>query len=157
MLSNGRGTVISIGSRNAAFDIPYTCAYSVAKTGLLKLHQNIEAEIGGRGVYSYYLQPGNVDTDILDRPGAVDETSLRHHEDVCHAIETVQRKAKRPSEFVAEACVMLITDADSRLLSGLYVDLDQDVNRILDDLRKGENGECAKRSLYKLKISSLQP
>lgn len=156
MLSRaGGGTIISIGSRNAAFDVPYTCAYSVAKAGLMKLHQSVEAEIGGQGVYNYYLQPGNVDTGILDRDGAVDGTSLRLSGGVQRTLERIRRAPTTPAELVALACVKLITDPDSRLLSGLYVDLDHDIDRVLDDLKRGGDAECVKRNLYRLKIETL--
>ncbi|KAM7214594.1 NAD(P)-binding protein [Rhypophila decipiens] len=163
MLRRKQGTIISIGSRNAAIDIPYTSAYSVAKTGLLKLHQSIEAEVGGDsasgGVYNYYLQPGNVDkTGILDRAGAVDET----HEGVRRAVEMVrQMKGKMLPEMIGQACVMLAVGADdpedpTSLLSGLYVDLDQDIDSVIQDLMKQGEGECKRRQLYKLKVESLE-
>lgn len=155
MLSRSSGTIISIGSRNATYDIPYTSAYSVAKTGLLKMHQNMEVEVGGRGVWNYYLQPGNVGTGILEREGAVDEVSLRGYEGVRKMVERVKEARKISAEMVAEACVMLVANEESLLLSGKYVDLEQDVDKILEDLRKGEDAECVRRNLYRLKIESL--
>ncbi|KAH6635888.1 hypothetical protein F5144DRAFT_644139 [Chaetomium tenue] len=156
MLARLRGTIVSIGSRNAAHDIPYTWAYSVAKTGLLKMHQIVEAEVGGRGVYNYYLQPGNVDTGILEREGAVDEVSLKGDGGLSKMVDMVNEARKISAEVVAEACVVLVTDEASRLLSGKYVDLEQDIEGILEDLRRGKGSECARRDLYRLKVESLR-
>jgi short-subunit dehydrogenase len=155
MLARGTGTIISIGSRNAVCDIPYTSAYSVAKTGLLKMHQSVEVEVGGRGVYNYYLQPGNVDTGILEREGAVDEWSLRGDEGVGTTVERVRGARKVLAEMVAEACVMLVVEEESRLLSGRYVDLEQDIEEVLQDLREGERSDFVRRGLYRLKVESL--
>ncbi|PTB61864.1 NAD(P)-binding protein [Trichoderma citrinoviride] len=155
MLCRSSGTIISIGSRNVTHDIPYTSAYSVAKTGLLKMHQSVEAEVGGRGVCNYYLQPGNVDTGILERQGAVDRMSLRGHEGVSRVVQRVKEASKISAETVAEACVMLVTDEASRLLSGKYVDLEHDIVGMLEDLRRGKDSECVRRDLYRLKVESL--
>lgn len=155
MLARRSGTIISIGSRNAAFDIPYASAYSVAKTALLKFHQNLECEIGGRGVRSYYLQPGNIETSIGDGPGVVDNVSLHRVEGVRRMMTQLSNHPKSRPEMVAEACIILATDQDSSLLSGFYIDLDRNVDEMLDDIRKGKDSMCVQRKLHKLKIETL--
>lgn len=155
MLARGSGTIISIGSRNAAFDIPYASAYSASKTALLRFHQNLECEIGGEGVRSYYLQPGNIETSIIDRPGAVDDVSLHRVEGVRRMMSQLSNCPKFRPEMVADACVMLATHQDAPLLSGLYIDLNRNIDKILEDLRKGRESICMQRKLHKLKVEIL--
>lgn len=68
--------------------------------------------------------------------------------------ERVKEAKKVSAGMVAEACVMLVADPESRLLSGRYVDLEQDVYGVLEDL-KGQEEDCVKRHLYQLKIETL--
>jgi NAD(P)-dependent dehydrogenase (short-subunit alcohol dehydrogenase family) len=155
MLARGSGTIMSIGSRNAVFDIPYASAYSAAKTALLKFHQNLECEIGGRGVCSYYLQPGNIETSIIDGPGVVDNVSLDCVEGVRRAMSQLSNCPKSRPERVADACIILATHQDSPLLSGLCIDLDRNIDEMVEDLRKGRDSICMQRKLYKLKVETL--
>ncbi|KAK0713682.1 hypothetical protein B0T26DRAFT_718105 [Lasiosphaeria miniovina] len=71
---------------------------------------------------------------------------------VRRAVERVNRARapKIPAQLVAEACVLLVVHPDSRLLSGRYVDLEEDVDSILDNLWKGANGDCVKTNLESL-------
>lgn len=150
------GFIISIGSRCAALDVPYNTAYSVAKTGLLKFHQCLEAEIGESGVVNYYLQPGNVDTGILQRPGAVDSSG---HKEVTSVVRTVEYRDKIKPEVVAKVCLRLLVDPRATCLSGMYVDMNGDIDAVVDDIKaeeeRGERGECVRRELYRLKIDEL--
>ncbi|KAK4222455.1 hypothetical protein QBC38DRAFT_549240 [Podospora fimiseda] len=100
MLDRRTGTIISIGNRNATLDIPFMSAYSVAKPGLLKFHQKLEREIGGRGVFNYYLQPGNVATDILARAGTVDQFNLEYNEKLRDCKELIAKVPKIKAEVV---------------------------------------------------------
>lgn len=94
-------------------------------------------------------------TSILERDGAVEEVSLRLSGGVQRTLERIRRAPTTSAELVALACIKLITDPDSRLLSGRSVDLDHDVDRVLDDLWMGRDGECVKRNWYRLKIEAL--
>ncbi|KAH8807702.1 hypothetical protein F5884DRAFT_752284 [Xylogone sp. PMI_703] len=142
---------MSIDSQNAALAIPYGGAYSIVKTALLKFHHNLESEVKGRGVYSYYLQPGS----ILDRPGVVDNKSLHRVKRFRHLISQLSTCSKSSPEAVASVCIMLATHQDAPLLSGIYVDLDGNIDEILDDLRKGRDSICVQRKLYRLKVDTL--
>ncbi|KAI8626760.1 hypothetical protein F5Y19DRAFT_478250 [Xylariaceae sp. FL1651] len=155
MLVRGGGTIISIGSRSSAFDIPYSSAYSVSKTALLKFHQNIESEVGQKGIRSYYLQPGNIRTSILDGLDTVDDKSYRRVEGVRQTVSQIMDSPKVGPERVADACIALATAPESALLSGRYIDLDGDIGRLLDDLSRGSSSECVQRSLHKLKVDTL--
>ncbi|KAJ5387760.1 NAD(P)-binding protein [Penicillium cosmopolitanum] len=124
MLTRQYGTIISIGSRNAIYNIPFTSSYSVSKTGLLRFHHILEAETLGQGICNYYVQPGNIDTKILDVSNAIDANAM-NHDGVIRAINILRGCPRNPVERVAEACAKLACGGHT-VLSGSYVDLDQD-------------------------------
>jgi len=155
MLARGSGTIISIGSRSAAMDIPYASAYSVSKAALLKFHQNLQIEVGAKGILSFYLQPGNIDTGIMDGPGVTDKDSLHQIEGLRRMVERLSTGPKHNAERVGDACILLATDRDASLLSGLYVDLDGDIGSLVEDLKKGQDSTCVQRNLHRLKVETL--
>jgi NAD(P)-dependent dehydrogenase (short-subunit alcohol dehydrogenase family) len=121
-------------------NVDYMGAYSASKTALLRFHHNLEYQIRGHGFYSYYLQPGNVDTSILD--GVVDRVNNTAYLNLCDGAQRMRQRVlefpkKRSPESVAGACVWLATDENAKLLSGRYVDTESDVQQVLEDLRNG--------------------
>lgn len=75
MLARQRGTIISIGSRNAIVSRPYSTAYSAPKAALLRFHHNLDLETRDRNVYNYVVQPGNVPTTIAHGEGTINLTT----------------------------------------------------------------------------------
>ncbi|KAM5343507.1 hypothetical protein ACJ41O_012044 [Fusarium nematophilum] len=73
MLSKNKGVVIHIGSRNAIYDHPFMTAYSVSKTALLRFHQCLHLELQGSNVRTFYLQPGDVATTLMEGTVNLDE------------------------------------------------------------------------------------
>ncbi|KAJ4398418.1 hypothetical protein N0V85_006284 [Neurospora sp. IMI 360204] len=162
MLAAGEGCIISVGSRNAVVPIPFMAAYNVSKTGLLKFHEALEREVGGRGVRNFFVVPGNIETGILKREDSVDEKSFQKSERVRNMVERIKDAGKkgdnagnRAQEF-AEVCVRLAAmGKDAEILSGRYVDTEQDVEGLLEDAKKGTESEICKRRLYQLKVDRL--
>ncbi|KAM0324811.1 hypothetical protein ACHAQA_007777 [Verticillium albo-atrum] len=138
MLSAGSGVIISIGSRNAVRRMPFMTAYSVAKTALLRYHENLDMELHAKGIYNYYVAPPNVDTDILSGADAIDAVSLRHHSGVRHMVDRIASIEKVPADFVATTCVRLCRDPNASVLSGRYVDTEGDIDLIFQDIEKGK-------------------
>jgi hypothetical protein len=83
-------------------------------------------------------------------------SSLETGEGVSMMMERVKEASKTSAETIAEACVMLVTDETSRLVSGKYVNLEQDIDGILGDLGKGKDSKSVRGNLYRLKVESLQ-
>ncbi|TKW58371.1 Ketoacyl reductase HetN [Colletotrichum tanaceti] len=119
----GSGVIISIGSRNAIYPIPFMSAYSVSKTGLLRFHENLDKELRGKGVNIFYAVPGNVETSILDSCEAIDDKSYCLSAGVQRMVTLISTAEKSPSEVVASTCVRLATDKNAGVLSGRYIDL----------------------------------
>lgn len=162
MLAAGDGCIISVGSRNAVVPVPFMAAYNVSKTGLLKFHETLEKEIGGRGVRNFFVVPGNINTGILKRENSVDERSYRESERMRRMVKRINDAGKRGENAVtraqdfADVCVRLAAmGKDADILSGRYVDTERDVEALLEDAKKGTGSEICKRRLYQLNIDRL--
>lgn len=133
MLARQHGVILSVGSRAAVYDIPFSCSYSVSKAGLLRFHALLEVETRGQGVYNYYVQPGNIDTGILSTLGVVDPKAASHS-GICLMLEKLNSCPKRAAEEVGNACIALAR-GEFHLLSGRYVDLDNDLYKQLEQFK----------------------
>lgn len=154
MLSAGHGTIISMGSRCAVLDVPYLSAYSASKTALLRFHHNLHSEVGARGTRNYYLQPGDVATEIEASPTFVDPHSLTV-EGVRRTANPLPASSMRSPETVADVCVKLLLERGAESLSGMYVDMDGDIAKVVEDLRRGSDSEVRRRGLYRLKLETI--
>ncbi len=155
MLARGSGVVISIGSRNAIYTVPYMSAYSVSKTGLFRFHQNLEREIGDRGVVNFFVIPGLVASSILEPEDAIDRASVDASPGVQRTVECLTGAKMGSAEPVANLCVRLALDVSFRLLSGRFVDTEDNLETILEDLRQGERSRCVTESLYMMRVDKL--
>lgn len=155
MLSRGKGTIISIGSRSAVANIPFMSAYSTSKTGLLRFHQCLEREISGSGVGNFYIQPGNVPTGLIHSEEIVNPEAAEVFPALWQMLKRTKEISTTPVDVVADACVRLATDQNSMLLSGLYIDVERGLDQILEDLRNEENCRIENEQLYRLKVDHL--
>ncbi|KAF2175360.1 NAD(P)-binding protein [Zopfia rhizophila CBS 207.26] len=138
MLSRQRGVIISVGSRNAAINVPYMTAYSASKTALVRFHHNLELEVQGRGVYNYVVQPGDMPTTFA-------------HEMLEASIGT----CTEPPGLAANVLVMLTAEPDAKLLSGKYINVEENLEEIFSDAKKLEDSRISTENLYILKIDQL--
>jgi NAD(P)-dependent dehydrogenase (short-subunit alcohol dehydrogenase family) len=64
MARSGWGRIIHIGSSSAYGGFPNTILYCSSKHALLGLSRALHSELKGRGVRSYCISPGSVQTDM---------------------------------------------------------------------------------------------
>ncbi|KAL4728803.1 hypothetical protein ACLX1H_003202 [Fusarium chlamydosporum] len=153
MLSNNRGAIIHIGSRNAIFDHPFMTAYSASKTALLRFHQCLDLELQGSNVYTYYLQPGDVATSLMEN--SVNAEELQSSPSLQKMVADIQKgmsggESDNP-HLAAHTCLALIALPEASLLSGMYLDANQNLEQILEDLMSEEESKIKKWNMYKLK------
>ncbi len=65
MLERGSGNVIYIASMASLFGLPYTTAYSAAKSAMLGIVRTIACEWGARGVRVNAIAPGWIDSAMM--------------------------------------------------------------------------------------------
>ena len=73
MLGRGSGRVVSLASGMSTHAHPLHSAYSVGKTGLMRLTEALVAGLAGTGVHAFDMAPGVVRTEM--------STSMSMHED----------------------------------------------------------------------------
>ncbi|KAF5001845.1 hypothetical protein FDECE_10834 [Fusarium decemcellulare] len=153
MLSKNKGVIIHIGSRNAIYDHPFMTAYSASKAALLRFHQCLHLELEGTNVETFYLQPGDVATSLMD--GAVNSEELQSSSRLHTMVSSMQKgmatgQCDSPS-LAANTCLSLATLPEASLLAGMYLDANHNLKHILEDLKSGNEGKIRKWNMYKLK------
>lgn len=156
MVHRDSGTVISIGSRNAVYSHPFMTAYSASKTALLRFHQCLESELCETNVNTFYVQPGDVATSLVEE--TFNSAELQQVPRLRALLEAVHDNLSNTPDspwLIANTCVMLAADKEARLLRGLYLDANQDLACVLDEARKGKEGQIQQNRLYSLKVDML--
>ncbi|KAI9710039.1 MAG: hypothetical protein M1828_002227 [Chrysothrix sp. TS-e1954] len=156
MLAQRSGTVISIGSRNAAINMPFATAYSASKTALLRFHQCLEREIEGRGVSTFVLEPGDVATTLAHGSSVIDLDTVTKVPALCRMLEQTIGTCATSPQVVAEMCVKLALDESFQCLSGLYIHAEHNFSELLEDVQKqGLNSRVRSQQLHELKVDEL--
>lgn len=100
MLKRGRGHIITIGSSASRKVYPGGAVYCATKAALRLLHEGLRIELAGRGIKTTLIEPGAVDTELLDH--STDEELKRVYK------EPWERLKLRP-EDVAEAVIYALS------------------------------------------------
>jgi 3-oxoacyl-[acyl-carrier protein] reductase len=64
MVARGGGRVVNVASGLSTYGGPIYTAYSVGKTGLMRLTEDLAAGLAGTGVHAFDVSPGVVRTDM---------------------------------------------------------------------------------------------
>ena len=73
MLARGRGRIVNVSSGAGNVAIPFMSAYVVGKAALTRLTEALAAEIAGRGVAVFAIEPGTVRTSMTEQAIGTDE------------------------------------------------------------------------------------
>ncbi len=74
MLERDRGTIVNVASLGGRLGIPRESAYCASKFALCGWSESLALDLWHTGVKVKLIQPGAVDTEIWDRPGAEPST-----------------------------------------------------------------------------------
>ncbi|CZR69804.1 uncharacterized protein PAC_19704 [Phialocephala subalpina] len=155
MLQHGAGTIISIGSRLCGRSAKYLSAYACSKTALMQFHQCLHREIWTRGISTFVVQPGNVDTHILAAPGAVNPVTASENAELARRVQALKDTSTCDPRVTAGLCVTLASLPEARVLSGLYIDAEQSLDGVFEDISVSGKGLIQQHELYQLKIRKL--
>lgn len=103
MLLRGRGTIVHVSSDAAVEAYPTWGAYGVSKAAFDHLARSFAAELGGRGIRAFAVDPGEMDTAMHAAaiPDA-DRASLARPADVASRIvRLVERDTKSGGRYLA--------------------------------------------------------
>ncbi|MCJ1344182.1 hypothetical protein MMC31_002385, partial [Peltigera leucophlebia] len=135
MLARGTGTIISVGSTAGVEASPFCTAYSTGKGALVKFHNELEAEISGRGVSSFVLHPGEVDTGMARVPGAVNLDTLAKTGKMATYLQQWSRVEMQEVDLAANTMVALCAIPGVEVLSGLFVDARRDLEEVIEEAK----------------------
>jgi short-subunit dehydrogenase len=155
MLEQGAGTIISIGSRLCGGSAKYLSAYACSKTALMQFHQCLHREVWARGISTFVVQPGNVDTHILAAPGAVNPNRVSEDAELSRRVQVLKDTSTCGPRVTGDLCVTLTSLPEARVLSGLYIDAEQSLDEIFEDISVSGKGLIQQHELYQLKIRKL--
>lgn len=130
MLKAGQGRILSIASQAGTFVAPNASAYAVAKAGLIRLTEHIDAERLASGVRAFALQPGTILTDMsaqtLSSPDARD-----HAAPLVALLESVTPQASAAAMEKLQAFAVDLARGRYDALAGRYLDIDWDLAAML--------------------------
>lgn len=155
MIAHRKGTIISIGSRNATVTRPFSTSYSASKAALHRFHHNLDLEVREYGIHQFIVQPGNVPTTIAQQPGAVAIDTAACVPAFQAMLQSTIGKSTGSPMLCACVCVWLAAHPDAHLMSGKYVEAQQDLEFVLNDLRKGHDSLIEKNNMYMLTMEML--
>jgi NAD(P)-dependent dehydrogenase (short-subunit alcohol dehydrogenase family) len=131
LVARGGGSIVTVGSVNAALPDPLVVDYSAAKAALVNLTKSVSKEYGAQGVRANTINPGPVATGLwLGTDGVADVVATATGQDPAAvqqqaADAMVTKRFTRPEE-VADLAVVLasgrwpnLTGADISLDGGL--------------------------------------
>ena len=122
MKSQGGGAIVNLSGGGATSPRPFFSAYAAAKAGLVRLTENIAAEVGRYGVRANAIAPGAMNTEMHNAvlragPALAGETEYRK------ALEQAERGGV-PYATAAELAVFLASDAaagiNGKLISAVW-------------------------------------
>ena len=140
------GIIINISSTSGAHDIPFQTAYTIPKTAMLKLIQNISWELQPHNILTFSVHPGNVMTDMVTNSGEEAKSVMANldpeamTEKVRKMWEPYQGIEWQKPELAANTIVTLCCERDRcKVLDGRYVDCEQDLEQVLIEMKVGVN------------------
>ena len=128
----------------------FNTAYAVSKAALVKLNQDLGAELPDKGIHCFTLHLGTVQTDLASAEGSVAVTDS----DPCMGAmlaSFAQMQYQTPA-LAAGIAVALCIEPDARYMSGRYVDSQQDLEEVLAEAK---TGKVEREKLYWLKMEEL--
>jgi NAD(P)-dependent dehydrogenase (short-subunit alcohol dehydrogenase family) len=139
MVPRGQGRVINIVSHAGRAVWPHVSAYSVAKAAIIKLTENVAAEVRRYGVSVLSYHPGLLDIGLSRANAAAAPTGGEWDRKI--ASWFAERKAAGEVTPVTQACAMLVrlVGGEADALSGRYLTVDDD----LDVMLTGASGSRA--------------
>lgn len=152
MRARGFGILISLASTSGSQDIPFNTAYACSKAAIIKFNQDLGVELEGSGICYYAMHPRSVGTSLASAAGAVNMKEVGKNEKMRHVLGQFEIFEKQTVDLPANTAVALCVEGDAVLLSGKYIDSQQDLAEVLAEAKKGKEGRIEKEKLYRLRL-----
>ena len=132
MVEAGQGRIITVASKAGTAPIPGAADYAVAKAAVIRLSENIALETRGTGVTAFSIHPGGVASEMVEeqiKRGQVARDRFRHTPDAA-------------ARMIAD-----LADGGYDVLSGAYLDVDDDLDALAAERTAGTGGRRVLRVL----------
>jgi NAD(P)-dependent dehydrogenase (short-subunit alcohol dehydrogenase family) len=142
MIARRRGRIVNVASGSGISAIPYFSAYVTGKTALIRLTEVLAAELRGRGVAVFSIEPGTVRTAMAE--------DVMRSEDGRRWLPWLQRIFDEGLDVTPEHAaemVLLLTSGRADRLSGRFLHRLDDLEAIL-----AEADEIAASDLLTLRL-----
>lgn len=126
MIRRRRGRIINVASGAGTRAIPALSAYVVSKAALIRLTENLAAEVRGQGIQVFAIQPGTVRT-AMAKEALASEAGLRW---MPWFREIFERGLDVPPDRAAQL-VLLLASGRADALTGRFFAVEENVERLL--------------------------
>jgi len=157
MISRNSGIIISTTAAPGILQLPFSSCQGVAHSGLLKFHHHLDLEIRSKGVFSYAVNPGPIPSYIHDPQAPFSEDPFGFTKESRFQMEL----AEKASEFewasaglASGTFVALCADPRARVLSGLYVNAERDLEEVIREVEH-DRLRVERERLYVLKVDEI--
>jgi NAD(P)-dependent dehydrogenase (short-subunit alcohol dehydrogenase family) len=133
------GRIVNIASKGGIVVAPSLSSYCVAKATVIRLTEHVDAEARADGVRAFVVQPGTILTDMA-RDSMTDPAARQW---VPFLVEDLKAIADQdPTPALAQLGRQVVALATGRYdaLAGAYLDLEQDLDRLLAAAEQVEAG-----------------
>lgn len=156
MIARNSGTIISTTAATGILQIPFASAQGVANSALLKFHHHLDLEIRDKGIFSYAVNPGPIPSYIHDPNLNVNEDLWGSREPRMQ-MELAQKASEHPwaaTGLASGTFVALCADPRARVLSGLYVNAERDLEELIASVGLNRH-RVDQEQLYVLKVTEF--
>jgi len=162
MIARGSGTLITTTLSSGALTLPFQTAESTSRAAMIRFHHGLDRELRPKGIYSYVVNPGPIASYYGSHQLAQTKTSHfaqepRLQKEITEQLaEVIDERGGWCSAGLASGTFLaLCAEPRTRLLSGLYVNAERDLEEVITEIEKGEGNRVERERLYMLKVDEL--
>jgi NAD(P)-dependent dehydrogenase (short-subunit alcohol dehydrogenase family) len=147
MLANRHGRIVNIASNAGAYRWPNLSGYSVSKTAVIKLTENLALELRNKGIAVFAVHPGLVRIGLTEH---VLNNELPPDSPAGKVAAWVRQEIAAGRDLPPERVARLVVELAGGLgdiLSGRYIDAHHDLTELL-----GRADQIRENDLYMLRV-----
>jgi NAD(P)-dependent dehydrogenase (short-subunit alcohol dehydrogenase family) len=155
MIARKSGTIITTTLSTGVMQIPFISSEGVAKAALIKFHHHLDLENRSKGILSFAVNPGPVPSHIHDPAMSIkyDPGHLSQEPELHESMARLAAEVDWAAAGLASGTfVALCAEPRTKILSGLYVNAERDLEQLIEKMEKDRGRKVARDKLYVLKV-----
>ncbi|KAH7007917.1 hypothetical protein B0J12DRAFT_753108 [Macrophomina phaseolina] len=138
MRARKTGIIFNIASDAGVKGVPFTSAYSSAKTAIIRVSQMLSWEVQEHGIQVYSIHPGTVATNFAYVDGLINFAELDENPQMKMMLSMREQFLEDDPELSAHSVVALAALEEVKALNGRYIDCTKDIGELLEGVRAGK-------------------